>query len=423
MSLPSVRSRRHSDRARSTPDHFSNGIGHVLALGSTFAAELRWTVRGRRATDDRTGAEAEFRAVAETASDAIVSASSEGRITFFNRAAEEMFGRSSEESLGQPLTMLMPERLRAAHTGGFTRFVQTGESRLQGRPVEVSGLRGDGSEFVAQLSLAHWYRDGQVFSTAIVRDMSERARAEAALRAALEAEQQVTERLQQVDAMKSTLLHTVSHDLRTPIAAILTLTQVLRTLHTKTDGPSQQTQLRLLASIDSTARKMERLLGDLISAERMGSTEPKRAWCDLGALALGVIDETGIRDRHPVHTHCEDAAAYVDASQVERIVENLLRNVMEHVPEGRPVWVGVESTQTGVTISVEDAGPGIPGDLQQHVFEVFRRGPDAAPGGSGIGLSLVSRFARMHDGNAWVEDRPGGGAAFRVYLPGEREES
>lgn len=258
---------------------------------------------------------------------------------------------------------------------------------------------------------------------ALLFEASERVQAEAAVRAALEAEQQVTDRLQQLDAMKSTLLHTVSHDLRSPIAAILALTQVLRTVLTDTDASSQQTQLELLASIDATARKMQHVLGDLISADRMGSVEPQRALCDVGALVLDVINETGIRDRHPVHTHIEPTVACVDAAQVERIVENLLRNVIEHVPERVPVWVWVGRTDTGVTISVEDAGPGIPADLQQHIFEVFRRGPDAAPGGSGIGLSLVSRFALLHGGNAWVEDRAGGGAAFRVFLPDKREES
>ena len=84
------------------------------------------------------------------------------------------------------------------------------------------------------------------------------------------------------------------------------------------------------------------------------------------------------------------------------------------------MWVRVDPTDTGALISVEDAGPGVPAELQPHVFEVFRRGPDAALGGSGIGLSLVSRFAQLHGGSAWVEDRPGGGAAFRVFLPDKR---
>ena len=70
-------------------------------------------------------------------------------------------------------------------------------------------------------------------------------------------------------------------------------------------------------------------------------------------------------------------------------------------------------------LSVDDDGPGVPADLRDAIFEPFRQGPTAAPHspGTGIGLSLVARFAELHGGRAWVEDRPAGGAAFRVFLP------
>ena len=80
----------------------------------------------------------------------------------------------------------------------------------------------------------------------------------------------------------------------------------------------------------------------------------------------------------------------------------------------------MEGTSEGVLIMVEDDGPGVPEDLRTTIFEPFRQGP-AAPShspGTGIGLSLVARFAELHGGRAWVEERPGGGASFRVFLPG-----
>ncbi len=83
------------------------------------------------------------------------------------------------------------------------------------------------------------------------------------------------------------------------------------------------------------------------------------------------------------------------------------------------MWVRVEAKADGVLLSVEDAGPGVPEDLRTGVFEPFRQGPskDEHSPGVGIGLSLVARFAKLHGGTAWLEDRPGGGAAFRVSLP------
>ncbi|MGZ4114395.1 MAG: sensor histidine kinase, partial [Actinomycetota bacterium] len=99
--------------------------------------------------------------------------------------------------------------------------------------------------------------------------------------------------------------------------------------------------------------------------------------------------------------------------------ENLLTNAARHTPPTAHVWVRARREAEGVTIVVEDDGPGVPDEVKTEIFEAFHRGRAARDlPGSGIGLSLVSRFAELHGGRAWVEDRPGGGASFRVYLAG-----
>jgi signal transduction histidine kinase len=115
----------------------------------------------------------------------------------------------------------------------------------------------------------------------------------------------------------------------------------------------------------------------------------------------------------------------LDPAKVERIIENLLANAARHTPEGTPVWVRVEQPPGGgVLLAVEDAGTGVPAELRDSVFEPFRQGPDTpthAPG-VGIGLTLVARFAELHGGRAWVEERPGGGSSFRVLIPDAPQE-
>jgi signal transduction histidine kinase len=114
----------------------------------------------------------------------------------------------------------------------------------------------------------------------------------------------------------------------------------------------------------------------------------------------------------PVH-------ARIDAAQVERIVENLVANAIRYTPPGTSIWVRATGDEDSVTIVVEDAGPGIPVELRESIFEPFRQGNEIVSHnpGVGIGLSLVTRFAELHGGRAWVEERAGGGASFRVFLP------
>ena len=126
--------------------------------------------------------EARLRAVVETARDAIVSAGAEGRILTFNRAAEQMFGRAAADVFNQPLTALMPERFRQAHEAGMRRFLSTGASRVIGQVLDLVGLRQDGQEFPIELSLATWTIEPAVFFTAIIRDVTVRKQAEAALK-------------------------------------------------------------------------------------------------------------------------------------------------------------------------------------------------------------------------------------------------
>jgi signal transduction histidine kinase len=100
---------------------------------------------------------------------------------------------------------------------------------------------------------------------------------------------------------------------------------------------------------------------------------------------------------------------------VGRIVENLLGNTVKHTPGDSRIWVRLERREDGALLTVEDDGPGVPEDDRARIFEAFRQGSGAASG-SGVGLALVARFAELHGGRAWVEERDGGGASFRVLF-------
>jgi PAS domain S-box-containing protein len=251
------------------------------------------------------------------------------------------------------------------------------------------------------------------------QDVTEQRQAEAALRSAYEREREALERLRKLDEMKSAILTAVSHELRTPLTVILGFAETL--LRNGKAGEAERSAF--LRKIADNALKLDRLLFDLLDLDRLdrGILEPRRRPTDLGTLLLRTAEQCSIAETHVVAVDAPTVVVDVDAARVERIVENLLVNAGRHTPAGRRVWATVRAERDGALLVVDDEGPGVPPDQRTAIFEPFQQGSSApahSPG-VGIGLSLVARFAELHGGRAWVEDRPGGGASFRVFIPGQ----
>jgi signal transduction histidine kinase len=140
---------------------------------------------------------------------------------------------------------------------------------------------------------------------------------------------------------------------------------------------------------------------------------------DLGELVARTVASLELPSERRIDVGVASVFVPADGAKVERIVENLVMNAVRHTARETTVWVRVEAASGGAIIAVEDDGPGVPPELRDAIFEPFRQGPTASPHapGTGIGLSLVAMFADLHGGRAWVEEREGGGASFRVFLP------
>jgi signal transduction histidine kinase len=279
--------------------------------------------------------------------------------------------------------------------------------------------RRDGSCFPVEYTSSPIFEDGRVTGAVVMfSDVTERARADDTLREAYEREREAAERLRSVDVMKDAFLSAVSHELRTPLSVVLGFATTLQQNDLHLEPDDRKIMLDRLAA---NAHKLHQLLADLLDLDRTarGILEPQRSALDVAELVLRVTEEAEMSG-HPVSVDAEPVLANVDGPKVERIVENLVTNAAKYTPEGTPVRVIVRRQDEGVLIAVEDEGPGIPESLKEAVFEPFQRGPDAPrrAAGTGIGLSLVARFAELHGGRAWVEDRPGGGSSFHVFLPG-----
>jgi PAS domain S-box-containing protein len=340
-----------------------------------------------------------------------------GARMYLNRHVEPMLGYGPQRA-AQPnfwATLLHPDD-REAVLGEQARCEQTSqpfsmEYRIfdrHGRVVWVRDqcllIRGDAGE--------------PLFWQGVVFDITETKRIEQATREALERERQAAQRLRALDEMKNTFLDAVSHELRTPLAAVVGIALTLQRAGASL-GPGEVGDL--LGRLVGSARKLDRLLTDLLDLDRLsrGIVAPKRRRTDVGGLVGRVAGEWRTLNERELHLDLAAVVVWLDPGKVERIVENLLANAARHTPGDSPVWVRVRREGGGVQIVVEDAGAGVPPGLRARVFEPFHQGPGTAPHapGVGIGLSLVARFAELHGGRAWVEERHGGGSSFRVFIP------
>jgi two-component system, OmpR family, sensor histidine kinase KdpD len=237
------------------------------------------------------------------------------------------------------------------------------------------------------------------------------------LELALEAEREQAAELRALDETKNTFIAAVSHDLRTPLAAILGLAVTLQKQSLDHDQINE-----LAGRIATNARKLDRMVTDLLDLDRIsrGMVAPDLRSVNLGKAVAGVVGESELIAGREVSVEVEDVVVQVDAAMVERIVENLLANAVRHTPLDSRIWVRVRSEAGGPVIIVEDEGPGVPPEQRQEIFEPFHQAAATdRTAGVGVGLALVARFAELHGGRAWVEDGQYGGASFHVWLPAQ----
>ena len=258
------------------------------------------------------------------------------------------------------------------------------------------------------------------YSQGFMLDISKEKHAEQELKDAVERERLQGERLAKLDALKNALLHALSTELRASLTGIQAGSNALLRPELALDDAESRDLVRQMGS---RARKMERLLNDLVDLDRLGrgSVVANRLVQDVADVVRDAIESSeAISGRH-VAVDLESVTAAVDGHQIRRIVENLLDNTIRHTPRDANVWVRLAATDDGIELVVEDDGPGVPAHVRRSMFEPLQ--PGSANGGTsnpllgGIGLSLVAGLAELHGGRAWVDDREGGGSSYRVLLP------
>jgi PAS domain S-box-containing protein len=386
---------------------------------SSLAAVLGAAMHRRRARQQLAAAEARYRSLVEHVPAITYTAGfgSSGVWEYVSPQLEEVLGYRPDEWMADPQMWF-----RAIHPDDRAKVLDEEElsRRVDGHLASDYRMRTkDGRwRWIRDDAVVVRDEDGQaMFFQGVLYDITDQKEAEEALRRAYDREREAVSRLQALDEMKNAFLSAVSHELRTPLAAVLGYAVTLQQQDINLEQGERQ---EVIDRLTVNARKLHRLLEDLLDLDRLsrGIVDPHRQEVDVAALALRAVEEVDLADR-AIDADFNPTVARVDGPKVERILENLLANAGKHSPPGTPIRVVVRPEDGGVLIAVEDRGPGVPDELKEDVFRPFIRGPErpAHSPGAGIGLSLVARFAELHGGRAWVEDRPGGGASFRVFLP------
>jgi two-component system CheB/CheR fusion protein len=368
-------------------------------------------------------------AIVKSSDDAIIATDLDGVITSWNQAAEWLYGYTSQEAVGQPLTMLIPPE-RCEMEKDILERLRRGEHI---ESFETVRQRKDGSEVAISLTVSPIKNThGEIISASrIARDITERKRAEEAIRAAYEQESAALAEAERANRLKDEFLATVSHELRSPLNSILGWS---RMLSGKRLGEEQSA--RALEIISRSARSQNQLISDLLDVSRIitGKLRIETRLVDLIPIieaAMDIVRPAADAKKIRLISSLDQVAGPVlgDADRLQQVVWNLLSNAVKFTPAGGEVAVRLEREGASVKLTVSDTGAGIEPEFLPFVFDRFRQfegGTTRAASGLGLGLAIVRHLVESHGGTVSVASRGRGqGATFTVTLPlaAPREES
>jgi PAS domain S-box-containing protein len=387
-----------------------------------------------------TESEARFSEIVGSAMDAIIVFDTDGHISLFNAAAERMFGLPAAEAIGNDVRMLMPEPLRQDSLDRVCRASDTAQSGVETSPSEhilsLSGLRAGGEEFPIEATASCLEVRGKRTYTLIVRDISERRRAEEALKAQAESLEKAMLELKQLNeeladrqaeleramAARSRFYASMSHELRTPINAVLGYsTLLLENIY----GPLNEKQAEGITRTHKAAKHLLELVNDVLDLSKIeaGKIDLRLQPVyfpalieDLFVTVRPLADQYG--SELTLEHDGEPVKVISDPRRLRQILLNLLSNAIKF-GKGKPIRVGSFPLEDGgIRLEVTDQGEGIAPTDQEKIFDEFvQLGKTQLTEGTGLGLPISRRLAEMLQGELEVASDVGKGSTFRLSLP------
>jgi PAS domain S-box-containing protein len=366
--------------------------------------------------------------IISSAMDAIITVDEDQRIILFNEAAELMFGCPAAEGLGQPINRFIPDHFSGSRAEVVRRNGETGGAPpAMGSIGTVSALRADGTGFPIEASISSVDVGGRKLYTVILRDITALKQAEAE-REQLAHEQVARASAEAANRSKDEFLAMVSHELRSPLNAILGYSRMLRSGPVDRDAINKAT-----AVIEHSAKAQLQIIEDLLDSARIitGKLRIELEPIDLVPVLAAALDTVRpIAEAKEVSLAADFGLApeetLGDSTRLQQVVWNLLTNAIKFTPEGGRVELRMESGVDNIRITVIDTGKGIEPEFLPFVFDPLRQADSSSArryGGLGLGLSLVKHLVELHGGTITaMSEGSGRGSTFTVTLPRRQHE-
>ena len=382
------------------------------------ADQLRAANEAQKEADQaRRMGEARLQGIIDSAMDAIISVDEQQRVVLFNVAAERMFLCSASEALGTHLDRFLPLRSRTVHRHHIREFGISGATaRSMYSPGIFNAIRSDGQEFPIEATISQIQAGGQKLYTVILRDITERRRAEEELRQA-----------QKMEAI-GRLAGGVAHDFNTLLNIILGYSELA--IGELTVGDSRRSRLE---QIQNAAKSGALLTRQLLAFSRKQPVLPQVVDLQAAVLDLKTMLRRLIPEDIEFRVLCsgEESGVRSDPGQIQQVLLNLVANARDAMPEGGNLTIEVRNVELDeaytrqhatvtpgqyAMLAVSDTGLGMDADTVARLFEPFFT-TKASGKGTGLGLATVYGIVKQNGGDIWAYSEPGRGSTFKVYLP------
>lgn len=385
-------------------------------------------------------------AIIDNAIDGIITIDQAGTIETINPSGCRLFEYESEELIGKNISILMPQPHRESHDSYLDHYHQTSKKKVMGTGREVTGLRKSGAVFPFRLGISEVQFSGRKIYTGFIHDLSREKQAEEELREhALHLEEQVKERTRllqetisaleeakekvskslekemELGQLKSRFVSMASHEFRTPLSSI----QLSAILIEKYAGECIHPGIsKHVAKIKVSVNNLTSILNDFLSLERLETGEFKAAptLFDIVTFSEEITEEMQMiakQNQQIIYQHTGTSSVVsMDQALLKNAIVNLISNAIKYSGENTFIEFSTEITPTLLSVVIKDNGIGIPENDQKHLSEAFFRAHNTGTiPGTGLGLNIVSRYAKLMDGQLEFTSKVNQGASFTLSFP------